>query len=506
MPALGRLSAVLLMAACGAPPRAPEPWTSLLPQPQSVTPGRGTFVLGSDATIGAPPGLEGIGEQLAAALRASTGYALPVRPPPQAITLELDPSVSGDEGYQLTVGSNGVRIQAAQPAGLFYGTQTLLQLLPAELEGSARQRGPFAISQGTLRDAPRFPWRGLMIDVARHFFTPGELRRYVDAMARYKLNRLHLHLTDDQGWRLEITSRPTLTQVGAATEVGGGPGGFYTQGDYAALVQYAAERFVTVVPEVDLPGHTGAALSSLPELNCSGVAPPLYTGTMVGLSSLCPGPASDQFIADVIREVAAITPGPFLHVGGDEAKMTAPADYLAFEATARAAVADAGKQLVGWEELARADAGAGEVVQHWADPSLAAAATGNGARVILSPAQRVYLDMQYAQDTPKGVGTFWAGFVPVSLSYDWDPAAWLMGVPESAVLGVEAPAWTETIADTSALDEMVFPRLLGVAELGWSPASARDLKDYLRRLGAHGPRLRAQGLGFYASPQVRWAQ
>lgn len=500
------LLACLAGCAPGPAPAPPEPWTNLLPRAQSVTVTDGVFTLGADARLSADPALEPVAELLASTLRASTGFALPVGES-GAIRLQLAPELSalGAEGYELSVEASRVIIRAPEAAGVFYGAQTFLQLLPARVERTAAQPGPWRVATGTIRDQPRFAWRGLMLDVARHFFTPAEVRRYVDVIARYKLNRLHLHLTDDQGWRIHVDAWPALTTVGAATEVGGGAGGFYTKAEYAELVQYAAARFVTVVPEIDLPGHTHAALASVPELNCDGVAPAPYTGVSVGFSSLCAGrPVTAQFIGDVIGEIAALTPGPFLHVGGDEAKMTSDADYGAMMAVVRDAVRANGKQLLAWEELARADAGAGEIVQHWLDPTLASAAAARGAKVVLSPARRAYLDMQYDLDVPAGTGTFWAGFVNVPAAYDWDPGALLDGVPESAVLGVEAAAWTETIATTDQLDLMVFPRALGMAELGWSqPGSVRS---YLERLGAHGPRLEARGIGFFAAPQVRWGQ
>jgi hexosaminidase len=186
--------------------------------------------------------------------------------------------------------------------------------------------------------------------------------------------------------------------------------------------------------------------------------------------------------------------------------MTPPADYRALMAIVRDAVKVNGKQLVAWEEFARADASPDDVVQHWVDPALASGASARGAKIVLSPSKRAYLDMQYELDVPMGVGTFWAGFINVSTAYDWDPGAWLPEVPESSVLGVEAPVWTETIATTQQLDAMTFPRLLGFAELGWSRGASAGVRDYLVRLGTHGPRLEAWGIAYFRSPQVPWAE
>ena len=512
--------ALALLAGCSSQPadQAPlrpekELWTQLIPRPVEAIAGADTFTLREDASITLAPTeiyVEPIGEMLALTLRRSTGYALPFGMSSEGdIRLELEPGMTelGNEGYELTVAAEYVSIRAATGAGLFYGTQTFRQLMPSRVELDTKQTGPWRVATGTIRDTPRFAWRGLMIDIARHFFTVDEVRRYIDAMAYYKMNRLHLHLTDDQGWRIEINAWPSLTTIGGATEVGGGPGGFYTKEDYTELVQYAAARFVTVVPELDMPGHTRAALASVPELNCDGQSPAPYTGTSVGISSLCIGlPITESFVRDVIGEVAAMTPGPFLHVGGDEAKKTTDADYLSFMSMVRDVVESNGKQFVGWEEVARIELGPNDIAQHWLDEEPAIMASTKGAQILLSPATRTYLDMKYALSSPPNTGTAWAGFIDVPTAYDWDPGTWLVGVPESRIAGLEAPAWTETIATTDDLDALTFPRLLGYAELGWSPSVGRDVDAYLKRLGVHGPRLEAMGLEFYAAPQVPWTQ
>ncbi|MFO0601155.1 MAG: family 20 glycosylhydrolase, partial [Myxococcaceae bacterium] len=448
--------------------------------------------------------LQPTADRLVARLREVTGFAWKqvADAPEVELRLCLDSGLER-EGSTLSVTKSGVAIFGGDAPGVERAVQTFWQLLPV-----SPPRGALQVGLGEIRDAPRFVWRGLMVDLARHFFGLEELKKLVRAMAAYKLNRLHLHLTDDQGWRLEIRSRPSLTVIGGAGAVGGAPGGFLTQAEYSELVAYAAGFFITVVPEIDLPGHVNAALASVPELNCDGVAPAPYTGTMVGFSSLCASAVATQpFVHDVISEVAALTPGAWIHVGGDEAKMTTADDYLALTSMVRAEVADAGKQLIGWEELARADAGIGTIVQHWLDPSPASAAAARGAQVIVSPAKRAYLDMQYSLNVPSPrVGTFWAGFVEVSDAYGWDPGAWLAdgGVRESQVLGVEGAAWTETIATEEQLEVMVFPRVVALAELGWS--AQRNPRTFFDRLGRHGPRLRQLGVGFFSSTQVSWVE
>jgi hexosaminidase len=511
------LVAVAMVAAADAGRKArsvatPTGLAALLPRPVSVAPARGSFLLGPDAAIRVRGGAAAmpVAEQLATLLRLATGYRLPVlaargAPPRDGIVLALDAGRRdlGAEGYELRVGRDGVALTARRAAGLFYGVQTLRQLLPASVESGRRQPGPWRLPLGTVRDRPRFAWRGAMLDVARHFFPVADVKRFVDLLARYKLNRLHLHLSDDQGWRLQIRSWPRLTRVGGRTEVGGGPGGWYTQRQYANLVAYAAARNVTVVPEIDLPGHTNAALAAYARLNCDGVARTPFTGIDVGFSSLCiRKEATYRFVDDVVGELAALTPGPYLHVGGDEAQATPPADYAYFVERVRRIVRAHGKVPVGWEETARVRLPPGALVQHWRDPTLARRAAEAGARLIMSPAEKAYLDMKYEPDTP--IGLQWAGTTDVRDAYSWDPVRHVAGVAEDDVLGVEAPLWTETAETVADLDYLAFPRLLGHAELAWSPAAGRRWAEYRRRLGAHGPRLRALGVGFHAAPGIPW--
>ncbi len=292
-----------------------------------------------------------------------------------------------------------------------------------------RQPGPWRISLGTIHDRPRFAWRGAMLDVARHFFGVGEVKRLVDLMALYKLNRLHLHLTDDQGWRIAIRSWPRLTSHGSLTEVGGGPGGRFTQREYASIVAYARARFVEVVPEIDMPGHVNAALSSYASLNCNGVAPEPYSGIEVGFSSLCiRKELTYEFVDDVVRELAALTPGPYVHIGGDEADATDPGDYRTFVERVQAIVRSHGKRMIGWEEIAKAKLRKTSVAQHWHDPALARRAVEQGAKLIMSPATKAYLDMKYTSASP--LGTTWAGTTTVRDAYAWDPAAQVPGVDD----------------------------------------------------------------------------
>lgn len=518
------LGTLLLVAAAGlsvgfgtaapaAADRTAVPLGRVIPDPAAVEPGgspyritRGTHIRVDDARAA-----HEVGEYLADILRPSTGYPLPVTTHGDGgIRLRLGDGPFGEEGYRLDSGARGVTITARKPAGLFHGVQTLRQLLPAAVERRTVQPGPWTVAGGTIKDTPRYAYRGAMLDVSRHFFGVAQVKRYIDQLALYKINTLHLHLSDDQGWRIAVDSWPRLATHGGAGEVGGGPGGFYTKAQYQEIVRYAASRHLEVVPELDMPGHTNAALSSYGELNCDGVAPPPYTGTEVGFSSLCVSKeVTYDFVDDVIRELAAITPGRYLHIGGDEAHSTSHEDYVTFMDRVQPVVAEYGKTVIGWHQLTGATPAKGALAQYWgldstgaAEKAQVARAAQHGTGLILSPADRVYLDMKYTADTPLGLA--WAGYVEVRRSYDWDPGSYLPGAPASAVRGVEAPLWSETLSTSAQLEQMAFPRLPGAAELGWSPAATHDWDTYKVRLAAQGPRWEALGIDYYRSPQVPW--
>ena len=303
---------------------------------------------------------------------------------PGTIRLEVEPTgTRPDEGYALTVTRDGIRILARTPAGVFYGVQTLRQLLPWSIELRGVRPFPVSVPASRITDSPRFGWRGAMLDVARHFFSPAEVKRYIDLLALYKVNRLHLHLTDDQGWRIEIAKWPKLTTVGGSTEVKGGPGGFYTRTEYADIVAYARDRFMTVVPEIDMPSHCNAALAAYPELNCDGKAPAPYTGIEVGFSNFCfDKPITYRFLDDVLRELAAMTPGPWLHVGGDEVKKMTPGQYAAFMERAQGLVIKHGKIPVGWDEIIHSKLQPSTVVQYLAPGRVHGPAAGDEAHPV----------------------------------------------------------------------------------------------------------------------------
>ncbi len=484
----------------------------LIPLPVSITPNAGVFNLADETLIQVEadqPKVAAIGDYLSKQLAPALGFSLQVMKTstqPQAGSIYLatsgaDPTL-GTEGYYLSVNPNGVQLLASTATGLFWGVQTLRQLLPAAIEANTPQPGPWQIPAVQIQDAPRFPWRGTMLDVSRHFFSLEDVKTYIDSLAYYKLNTLHLHLSDDQGWRLMIESWPNLALHGGSTQVGGGPGGYYTQAEYADLVAYARNRSITIVPEIDLPGHINAALASYPELNKDGQAPPLYTGTNVGFSSLCVEKTiTFEFLDDVIRELAGLTSGPYLHMGGDETHTTSPEDYLAFIHRLQEMVQTHGKRMVGWDEIAQATLDPSTIVQYWR-PLGVLPPLPSGNKVIMSPASKAYIDMKYTPDTPLGLD--WAGYLNLETAYDWDPATQIETVSETDILGVEAPLWTETIVTRADVEFMAYPRLAGIAEVGWTPQALRAWNSYRERLASHGPRLTALGINFYRSPEISW--
>jgi len=439
----------------------------------------------------------------------------------------IDASEYGAEGYALRVTPAGVEIEASSKAGAFYAEQTLTQLVERDDDG-------FFVPLVDIRDEPRFSYRGIMLDVARNFHDTETIIALTERAAALKLNVLHLHLTDDQGWRIALEKHPELTAHGSATSMGADRGGFFTRDDMRRIIEAAERCHVTVVPEIDVPGHTHALGLSHPEL----VADPVigdevvqvteeyggelprtgvpYTGFGVGFSSLRADAAgTEPLLRDVFGEIAAMTPGPYLHFGGDEALGTAPDDYRAMVSLAARIVAETGKTPVAWHEAGDADLPAGSVVQFWGylDPERehverVQRAAARGARVILSPADAIYLDMKYDEATPTGL-TWANGPTSVERSYVWDPGEIIAGLGDGALLGVEAALWTETIADETAIETMVFPRLASAAEAAWSAplgTTQRDWASFRDRLGRRGPAWLESGIRFHPSPEVAWAQ
>ncbi len=485
---------------------------SIIPQPVSVVPEGRDFDLTDQTDIYIQSQsfeLKHIGQFLANKLNPSTGLGIEVKttetePGPGNIYLALTTDNElGDEGYQLKITDKLVSLTANKPAGLFYGIQTIRQILPAKIELPSPQKASWKLPTGTIRDYPVYSYRGSMLDVARHFFSVDEVKKLIDQLAYYKFNTLHLHLSDDQGWRIEIKSWPNLTAHGGKTEVGGGEGGFYTQEQYADLVKYAQDRFITIIPEIDMPGHTNAALASYPELNEKGKATELYTGTEVGFSTLATKKETTyKFIDDVIRELAAMTPGEYLHIGGDESHATKLEDYIPFMNRVQDMVIAHGKKVLAWDEIALATLKPNTVVQYWAKAENAVKGVAQGAKVLMSPAANAYLDMQY--DSTSTYGLHWAAYIEVDKGYNWDPANLVPEIKKENIIGIEAPLWSETVSNIHEAEYLIFPRLLGYAEIGWTPANLRNWDAYKVRLASHADRMKAYDINYYPSKLVLW--
>jgi hexosaminidase len=505
----------------------------IIPQPAYVESGRGVFELTKNSIIyvdTATPEWLSIAEALAEKIRPSTGFAMNISVAQQPtlsgirFTLVNEPELA-TEGYHLDITEKFVTVSANTAQCAFRAIQTIRQLLPTSIELTSRQDMSWKIPAGVIRDFPSYAYRGAMLDVARHFFSVNEVKRFIDLISLYKMNYLHLHLSDDQGWRIEIKSWPNLTLHGGKTEVGGGEGGYYTQEQYKEIIKYAQERYITIVPEIDMPGHINSALASYGELNGGTIVPvegrltnvansnkildgkskptELYTGVEVGWSTLrLEKEATFRFVEDVIREISAITPGPYFHIGGDEAQVTKKEDYVQFINRFQQIVKANGKTMMGWEEIAQGEIGNNTIVQHWNLPKYAMMAVEKGSKLLMSPAKKAYLDMSY--DSTSSFGLHWAAFIEVDSAYSWNPATYVDGISKENIIGIEAPLWSETISNMDEVEYLLFPRLPGYAEIGWSQETGRNWEEYKVRLGKHAPRFKAMNIDFYRSKLVPW--
>ena len=560
--AIGAPAAVFSRAASAAPVRpaaAAAAMPGIVPKPVSVKVGRGHFTLTRSTRIVAAAGAHSVGElpvarDLAAYLRPATGYRLPAvtgRPRRGDIVLQIgNPGTLMPryraEGYQLDTTTSGARIEAPAAHGLYNGIQTFRQLLPAWINSPAILPGPWTAPVVTITDYPRYSYRGLLLDIARHYEPPSAVEKLISQIAAYKIDVLHLHLSDDQGFRLAIHGFPRLTSVGSRGSVGTGgrqkdPGGFWTQAQYKAVVADAAAHFITVMPEVDSPGHNNAiimseyndtgnpALSANPHgINCGQYNPPRWDYTEdVGYSAMCPGsPDTWAIMRAIIGQLTGITPGPYYDLGGDEvpASLLSAPKYAAFINKETGIVTRQHKTVMGWADIAGPGTRptAGSVAEYWqtAGGSSTGSATGREAvakhmKIVMAPANHTYLDQKYIvtarSSVPPSLGMNWAcpKGCDVSSAYNWNPGRFVTGVTDRNVIGVEGAMWGETVATMDNVDYMVFPRLLALAEIAWSPPAHRTAaspadRDFLLRLAAQGARFQAARLNFYPSAQVPW--
>ncbi|MCX2720462.1 family 20 glycosylhydrolase [Lentiprolixibacter aurantiacus] len=488
---------------------------NLIPFPRSVEatndgfaldPFTGIYTFSDEASE-----FEAIGLFLSKKIASKTGLTLPVNDREVERTdriiniVQKDSiSLSGDEAYELHIGRDTITLAATAPQGAFRGVQTLRQLIPEAGIDTLAEFPIWRIPTGRISDVPNFEYRGSMLDVARHFFSVEDVKKYLDLLAYYKINYLHLHLTDDQGWRIEIKSWPKLTEIGGSTEVGGEAGGYFTQEDYKDIVDYAARLYITIVPEVDMPGHTNAASASYAFLNGAEKPAKLYEGTRVGFSTFDTRKDTVyQFIDDVVREISDISPGPYFHIGGDESHVTKKDDYRYFVSRVEKIVQKYGKRMIGWDEVATADIDSTSIAQFWASLDNAKLAEQKGMQVILSPASKSYLDMKY--DTLSEYGLAWAAYIPVDSAYIWTPETY-SGIPRNQILGVEAPLWSETISNIEELEYLAFPRMIGYSELSWTDETNRDWEKFKVRLANQAAFLERMNVKYYPSPRIDWVK
>ncbi len=485
---------------------------SLLPKPVSYIPGTGQFTLTPNSSIYVAGNSQeetdeiyNIAKLFVEKLNTSTGFNISIikSNSPQVGSIYFTTiggaSEQGNEGYSLVTETDKVTITAYKSEGIFRGMQTLIQLLPAEIVKSTVVTGvPWVIPSSTINDKPSYSYRGLMLDVARHFFTVDQVKRQIDLASQYKINKLHLHLSDDQGWRIEIKSRPDLITYGSISAVNRDQGGYYTQEQFKDIVSYANARYVEVIPEIDMPGHTNAALASIPELNPTGVrAQPRYD-IAVGYSTLMArSEATYDFVDDVIRELAAISPSQYFHMGGDESHSTSDEDYDYFIGRVASIVNKYGKKIVGWDpyDTSTGITSKDSILQNWhATPSTGTSAISKGMKMILSPAN-AYIDQKYYPNSPLGLQ--WRGYINTNKAYSWDPTDF---APAASIYGIESTLWSETVVTQDNLDYMIYPRLIANAEVGWTPKSMRDWTDFKTRLYNHASSLENKGIKYFADP------
>ena len=485
---------------------------NFIPKPLKVISSHSGFALDRFTTIHTTKDageFENLGNFLADKINVKTGLDIKVNSN-DALDIETiisinktnDVNLDIPESYQLIINQDSVILNSNTAEGAFRGIQTLRQIIPETSNDTLANSKIWTIPTGEIIDSPQFEYRGTMLDVARHFFSVQDVKKYIGLLAYYKCNVLHLHLSDDQGWRIEIKSWPKLTEIGGSTEVGGKSGGFYTQEEYSEIVNYAADHHIIIVPEIDMPGHTNAASVSYPILNGNGKIPKLYKGMKVGFSTFDTRKDTVYgFIDDVVREITNLSPGPYFHIGGDESHVTKKADYIYFVNRLKKIVQKYGKRMIGWDEVATADLDSSSISQFWASKENAEIATSKGMKIIMSPAKKAYLDMQYDKDSKHGLN--WSGFIPTDVAYNWNPESY-EGVPIKNILGIEAPLWSETISNIDELEYLAFPRVIGYSELGWTTQENRDWESYKLRLANQTPFLNRMNVKYYKSPLIDW--
>ncbi len=516
---------------------------AIIPRPVHLTRGTGAFLITPATAVVTDRATRQIGHRLADWLEPATGYRLPVTAASGAATrtiaLRLDTTLSrlGDEGYRLTVTGTRITIRAPHPAGVFYGIETLRQLLPPDIFRAAPVSGvTWTVPVVEIEDQPRFAWRGAHLDVSRSFMPKEFVKKYIDLLALHKLNRFHWHLTDDQGWRIEIKKYPLLTAVGAWRRnslIGvqhryadttqwvfdSVPhGGFYTQDDVKEIVAYAAARYITVVPEIEMPGHAQAAIAAYPWLGNTGQQLEVLNHWGVDQNILNPSDSAIHFMQDVLTEVLALFPSHWIHTGGDEAPkaqwQASPVaqarirelglrdeNQLQSWMTAQMSqwLAARGRALIGWDEILEGGTeglAPNAVVMSWRGIQGGIAAAQAGHDVVMTPTSNTYFDYYQSQDQqhePLAIG----GFLPLDTVYAYEPIPPALDSAQARhVLGTQGQIWTEYQRTPKNVEYMVFPRLAALAEIAWTPRESKDFADFKARLAQHFNRLNALDVNY----------
>ena len=524
--------ALCFLASCAEPQGEVKSYNqgiNIIPTPQSLVQHDGFFRLGSNTAIAAAsPEAKTVAEFFAAKMRTATGLNIQVAEKGN-IQLSVDPSldVANDEGYTLDVTKDGAVVVAKTAQGLFYGMQSFLQLLPAEIESPSKVNGiAWQAPAVSIKDAPRFGYRGIMLDPCRHFMPVENVKKYLDVLSLFKMNRMHWHLTDDQGWRIEIKKYPKLTEIASKRIDGEGTehSGYYTQEEIKEIVKYAADRFITVVPELELPGHEMAAIAAYPNLSCKGEqgTPRVIWG--VEDIVMCPGKEDMfTFLQDVIDEMVLLFPSEYFHIGGDECPkiswkncplcqkrikeegLKADSKHSAEERLQSYVIqrmekylATKGKKIIGWDEILEGGLAPSATVMSWRGEDGGIAAALMDHTVIMTPGGNgMYLDA-YQGDSkiePVTIG----GYTLLEKTYSYDPIPdTLVAMGKSNyILGVQGNTWSEYMYDEAKRDYMVFPRILAVAEIGWTNLDRKDYKDFERRIENAYVRLDGHAINYH---------
>ena len=562
------LCSLLTFSSCSTPTTG-EQSTSIIPAPIQLVKGQSVCSIENNCSISySDETLKPLAEELAQFIRDFAGIEISVKGSasekqtekihlvksgdrsfalniPKAYGLSVNGGNPADENYSLTINKKGIEVRGSASEGVFRGISSLKQLIGSNRETKGET---LYLPEVKITDGPRFAWRGLSLDVSRCFFTPNEVKQVIDMLSLYKFNVLHMHLTDNQGWRIEIKKYPKLTEVGSQLPNEGKKGGFYTQEEFKDLVAYAKARYITILPEVDLPGHTAAVFTAYPEfVNAVKLRTDQHIPGQAFFGLDIDDPKAMQFTKDVLEELIALSPADYIHIGGDEAVGLPHDKFVRYINKVREFTLAHGKKMIGWQETARADIQEGDVFQHWIhirknkdnalssnkklsaeqqrimniykefmkdSPKDPALGISKKAKVILSPSGFVYMDHRYLE--PSADSTQKAEQERLGLSayekqtiremYEWDPMTFNPTVedPTKDVAGIESAIWCETIHNMSDLQFLLLPRLVGVAEKGWSQVEKTNWDEYKVRLGDQAPLWDHIDWNYFKSSLVDW--